>query len=98
MKKILKITAVLLIISTLICCIGCKDEKGDDALTNNTDQSTLLQGDKLTVVDNGKSDYVVVWRGRAKDAEKSAAFDLCEWIKTSTGVTLEKKTAQTVKP
>ena len=97
MKKILKITAVLLIISTLICCIGCKDEKGDDALTNNTDQSTLLQGDKLTVVDNGKSDYVVVWRGRAKDAEKSAAFDLCEWIKTSTGAELEKKYDSAIK-
>ena len=95
MKRILKITAILLVLSTLFCCFGCKDKKPDDvtSLTGaDTTEDTADQSGNLVIVDNGKSNYVVVWRGRAKDAEKSAAFDLCEWIKTSTGAELEKKT------
>ena len=95
MKRILKITAILLVLSTLFCCFGCKDKKPDDITSQtgaDTTEDTAEQSGSLVVVDNGKSNYVVVWRGRAKDAEKSAAFDLCEWIKTSTGAELEKKT------
>ena len=86
MKKILKITAMLLVISTLLCLFGCKDEKADIS----TESSETQNGD-IRVIDGGKSDYVVVWRGQAKDAEKSAAFDLCDWIEKATGAKLEKK-------
>ena len=95
MKRILKITAILLVLSTLFCCFGCKDKKPDDITSQtgaDTTEDTAEQSGSLVVVDNGKSNYVVVWRGRAKDAEKSAAFDLCEWMKMSTGAELEKKT------
>ena len=96
MKKILKITAMFLIISTLICLFGCKDKAGDDVSDKNDGSGKMQNGD-LLIVDDGKSDYVVVWRGQAKDAEKSAAFDLCEWIEKSTGAKLEKKWDTSIK-
>ena len=69
MKKILKITAMFLIISTLICLFGCKDKAGDDVSDKNDGLGKMQNGD-LLIVDDGKSDYVVVWRGQADLVEK----------------------------
>ncbi len=91
MKDFIKLTAIFLIISTLMCCLGCHRKDIDD-VTETGDNITESRSDVLTISNKGESDYVIVWRGRALDAEKSAAKDLCEWIEVSTGAHLELKT------
>ena len=68
----IKSVATLLVLVTVICCFGCK-QQGQDKIGETTvsgDISSDAQQGALVIAENGESNYVIVWRGRARRGEE----------------------------
>ncbi len=103
-KKLISFTlALLLLLGGAIALIGCgkhdagaQDSQGTETAapsTNSTDTDAQTEEAKarLKIIENGKSEYVVVYPNEAGTTILNAVDLLIEKIKEKTGVTLKSK-------
>lgn len=89
MKK--KLFSILLALS-VVAMVGCKgnsdsSQSSEDSTTSDTGIGEVVQG--VNIVDNGATDYKIVIPVEANDPETTASHELQNFVKESTGATLE---------
>lgn len=89
-NKYLKCITILVLILSFLFTMGCKEKKEDD---NNKENITYSA---YKLIENGRSDYVVVIPQNAKLNEKNAASELTNWFYESSGISLPLKTDDSV--